>query len=848
MNKYTREEVFKETLNYFSGDELATNVWIDKYCLKDSIGNLYELTPEDMHKRLAKEFSRIENSYNKTNKDNFNKLSDYGKKRTDLTFDKIFNYFNNFKYIVPQGSVMSILGDKNSVASLSNCVVLPEIFDSYGGLLFTDQQLTQLFKRRCGVGISISSLRPENTPVRNSAKSTTGAVSFMERFSNTTREVAQNSRRGALIITIDINHPDVEKFITIKKDLKKVTGANISVLISDEFMTAVKNNEDYTLKFPVNSDNPIITKVVKAKELWNLIISCATSSAEPGIIFWTKQHEYSTSSIYPEHRNISTNPCSEIAMDNDSCRLIALNMLSCVENPYTKNAYFNFDKWYEVTYEAQRLMDDLVDLELESVKSILEKIESDPEPDYIKQPEIITWQNLYKNGKKNRRTGLGFTALGDTLAALNFKYDSDDSLNIVEQIMKTKCKAEFDSSIDLSIERGCFEGFNQSIENTSKFVQMLKEELPEIYDRMMLYGRRNISISTVAPTGSLSLLTQTTSGIEPVFMLSYKRRKKLTSEEKIYDFIDDIGDKWKEFEIFHHGLKNWMTINNTEDCMLSPYYGCTASELNWKYRIMLQSIAQKYTTHSISSTINLKADTTEQTVGEIYFDAWEKGLKGITIYRDGSRSGVLVSKDTAKKDVEQIIKESNAPKRPKDLECDIIRFSNKGEKWIGFIGFLKDRPYEIFTGIQDAFPIPSYLEKGIIRKFKKVTEKNNEKIEEKRYDFVYTDKDGYEQEIKGLSRAFNEEYWDTAKMISAVLRHGMPIPSVINLLDSLHLDGELVGTWKAGVKRMLKKYVKDDDIKNLKMVKCPECGQITLVVQNSCVQCINPDCGWSKCE
>jgi len=842
MGKYSKNEVIKETKKYFDGDELASNVWTNKYALRDPDGNFCELTPLDMHKRMAKEFNRIENKYDSLSLDESKKekLSEYGKKRNNLNEEKILEYFDKFKYIIPQGSVMASLGDPYSMASLSNCIVIPELYDSYGGIMYADQQLTHLFKRRCGVGLDISNLRPDGMNVKNSAKTTTGAVSFMERFSNTTREVAQNSRRGALILTIDINHPDIYEFVKIKSDLKKVTGANISIKVHDEFMKAVENNENYTLKFPVNSNNPKFTKEIVARDLWNLIIKNARNNAEPGLLMWTTQHYYSTSSLYPQYKNISTNPCSEIAMGPDSCRLIALNMFSCVVNPYTKDAYFDFDKWYEITYEAQRLMDDSVDLELESVERILKKIENDPEPDYIKDIERRTWELLYESGKKGRRTGLGFTGLGDVLASLNIKYDSEDSLSMVEKIMKNKCKAEFDSSIDMSIERGKFDGFDPEIEKKSKFIQMLRKDLPEVYKRNIEFGRRNVSISTIAPTGSLSILTQTTSGIEPVYKLKYKRRKKISSDsDERVDFVDDMGDKWQEFDVIHNGLKKWMDINNIDDISKSPYFGCGAEELEWKFRINIQSVCQKYTTHSISSTINLKSDVDEKIVSDIYLEAWKKNLKGITIYRDGSRSGVLVSADNDKettKKVNDFIKNMNAPKRPKELECDVLKFTNKGEKWIGFIGLYEGEPYEVFTGIQNSFPVPNYVEKGIIRKIKE----NNQK----RYDFIYIDKDGYEQELKGLSRAFNKEYWDYAKMISAVLRHYMPVPNVINLLDSLHIDGDLIGTWKAGVKRMLKKYIKED-IKSKN--KCPECGQETLTIQEGCVQCVNPECGWSKC-
>lgn len=841
MNKYNREEVYKSTLEYFNGDELAANVWIDKYCLKDSENNYYEINPTEMHHRITKEFYKIEEFYRKC--ENIDKInhSEYGKIRKNLSYNDIYNLFDNFRYIVPQGSIMSMLGDKLSIGSLSNCVVIPELYDSYGGIMYADQQLVQLMKRRCGVGLDISTLRPENSPVTNAAKSSTGPISFMERFSNSTREVALNNRRGALMITMDINHPDVEKFVIVKSDLKKITGANISLKITDEFMNAVENDTEFELKFPTHSNIPLVSKKIKAKDFWKIIIKQANSNAEPGLIFWDRQHWYSPSSVYPEFINVSTNPCAEIAMGADSCRLIALNMYNHVENPFTDKSKFNYELWYKNTYEAQRLMDDLVDLELESVERILEKIKNDEHPDYIKDIESRTWKTLYETGKNGRRTGLGFTALADTLSALNIKYDSKEALEIVEKIMKTKCEAEFDSSIDMAIERGQFQSFDPQIENTSHFIQMIQQEFPFLYERMIKFGRRNVSISTIAPSGSISLLTQTTSGIEPVFMISYKRRKKITENIEVkVDFVDELGDKWQEYEIFHPKLKDWMRINNSTNIENSPYYNCTAHDIDWKIRIQLQAICQKYITHSISSTINLKSDTKDEIVSQIYFESWKKGLKGITIYRDGSRTGVLVD-DKKKKDVELIIKENNAPKRPKILECDVIKFKNKGKEWIGFVGLLNNSPYEIFTGQSDSFIIPSWVEKGKIIKIK-----GGDKDGSNRYDFVYIDKDGYDITIPALNRAFDPEYWNTAKLISAVLRHGMPIPSVINLIDTLKMDN-YIGTWLAGVKRMLKKYIKDEsEIKDSDKT-CPQCGEKTLIYQSGCVICMNEKCGWSKC-
>ncbi|MGB3076036.1 MAG: ribonucleotide reductase N-terminal alpha domain-containing protein, partial [Chitinophagales bacterium] len=600
---YTYEEVLLAAIEYFHGDELAATTWMNKYAVKDAKGHYYELTPDDMHWRMAREFAKMEIQFSEKVKLNgaFKNLSGYGQQREFLSEKKIYEYFKRFNYIIPQGSVMSVLGNHTMVASLSNCVVLPEIYDSYGGIFFTDQQLAQLFKRRCGVGIDISSIRPAGAPVLNAAGTTTGAVSFMERFSNTTREVAQHGRRGALMITMDITHPDVEYFITAKQDLAKITGANVSVRLSDEFMNAVAEDGDFTHRWPIESPNPKYTKTVRARELWETIITCAHKTAEPGLIFWDRQHKYSTSSVYPGYKNVSTNPCSEIAMQGgDSCRLIALNLFSFVDNPFSAQASFNYKKLYEVAYEAQRLSDDLVELELQHIDRILEKVANDPEPDYIKDVEIRTWKLLQDQGRKGRRTGLGFTALGDAVAALNLPFDSTAALEVIDEMQKTKCRAEFDSSIDMSIERGSFEGFNTEIENTSEFVQMMQQELPEVYDRMMQFGRRNISLSTVAPTGTLSILAQTSSGIEPVYMLSYKRRRKVNPNDKNQrvDFVDAMGDPWQEFEVYHPKLKMWMEVTGQKDLKKSPYFGSTAPEIDWIKRVEIQSVVQKYITHS----------------------------------------------------------------------------------------------------------------------------------------------------------------------------------------------------------------------------------------------------------
>jgi ribonucleoside-diphosphate reductase alpha chain len=849
---FSREEVSNACLEYFGGDELAAGVWPDKYAMKNKSGELIELSPTDMHWRMANEFGRIETKNIVHLNGKKTSLSEYGQKREHLTAERIFNYFDKFKHIVPQGSVMAMLGNKHMIGSLSNCIVIPELFDSYGGIMFADQQLAQLFKRRCGVGVDISNLRPENSTTSNAAGTSTGAISFMERFSSTTREVAQNGRRGALMISIDIAHPDVEKFITIKQDLKKVTGANISVKLSDEFMLAVKDNTEYTHKWPIGSATPTHTKTIKARDLWNTIIKCAHNTAEPGLIFWDRQHWYSTSSIYPQYKNVSTNPCSEIGMGgNDSCRLIAVNMFGSVIEPFTKNAEFDHKKFYEVVYEGQRINDDLVDLELEAVTKILKKIDSDPEPEYIKDVERHMWKALYENGKNGRRTGLGFTALSDTIAALGYKIDSNKAMEIVESIMKTKCQAEFDSSIDMAIERGTFVGFDTEIENKSEFVQMMKKEFPDIYERMMKYGRRNVSLSTVAPCGSLSILTQTSSGIEPAFMLSYKRRRKINTSDKNVkiDFTDAMGDKWQEYEVFHPKFKMWKDVTGKSDVEESPYKGACAGEIDWTKRVKLQSIVQKYITHSISSTINLPENVLVETVAEIYMKSWELGLKGITVYRDKSRSGVLISNDEKKKET-PIAGENHAPKRPKNLNAQVLRFNNGGEKWVGFIGLYKDPenptsaeyPYEIFTGLVEDFPLPDYVENGVIRREKEFDKKKDAKVS--RYDFVYTDKDGEEITLSALNKAFVKEYWNYAKMISGLLRHKMPLVSLINVIETLNLGEDALTTWKAGVIRMIKKYIKDGT--KAKDRLCTNCGDPEgLIFQEGCLIC--KGCGNAKC-
>ena len=841
---FTYEDVLKASIEYFNGDELAATTWMNKYAMTDNDGEFVESSPDDMHNRMAKEFARIENDY--TLRYDLNGgakfLSEYGQQRGPLTEEKIYNLFKRFGYIIPQGSVMSSLGNHYKLASLSNCIVVPEMHDSYGGVFYTDQQLAQLFKRRCGVGVDISNLRPSGSKVSNAAGSTSGAVSFMNRFSNTTREVAQNGRRGALMLSMDIAHPDVEDFITIKQDLQKVTGANISIRLSDEFMKAVDNNKQYTHRWPIDSDNPKFTKTINAKELWDTIIKCAHNTAEPGLIFWDRQHWYSTSSVYPGYENTSTNPCSEIAMQGgDSCRLIAINLFKFVENPFTKDAKFNMDNFYRATYEGQRLMDDLVDLEIEAIGRILKKVEDDDEPENIKGVEKETWELLLKTGKEGRRTGLGFTALADMVAALGMAIDSDKAIEKVEGIMKEKCRAEFDSSIDMSLERGSFVGFDAKIEKTSEFVQMLEKELPEVYNRMMEHGRRNISISTVAPTGTLSMLAQTSSGIEPVFMTHYKRRRKLNEQDREakVDFIDDTGDKWQEFTVYHHNLKKWMEITGETDITKSPYAGSTAPEIDWDKRVEMQAVVQKYVTHSISSTINLPNDVSLEKVSTLYMDSWKQGLKGITVYRDGSRSGVLVSADDKQDNVLENteFKETRAPSRPKKLDAKVVRFQNNKEKWIAVVGLMNGRPYEIFTGkTEDVFVVPQAVEYGWVIKTKKEDGRTQ-------YDFQYEDKEGYKITMGGLSRSFDKEFWNYAKLISGVLRHGMPLHYVVDLIGKMNLYDDNINTWKSGVVRALKTFIPDGT--KVSDHTCGECGDEGLVYEEGCLKCVS--CGYSKC-
>ncbi|MCP4457665.1 MAG: adenosylcobalamin-dependent ribonucleoside-diphosphate reductase [Cytophagales bacterium] len=837
---FMRHEVLEASTEYFKGDELAASTWMNKYCLRNDQGSYLETTPDAMHKRMAKEFGRIEKDYQESKPEKAKGLSTYGKQRKPLTEGVIYKLFKNFNYLIPQGSVMALLGNQHAVGSLSNCVVVKAPLDSYGGIFYTDQQLAQLCKRRCGVGFDLSTIRPKGSSVQNAAGTSSGVTSFMERFSNTTREVSQNGRRGALMLTMDIQHPDVEEFITIKQDLKKVTGANISVRLTDDFMKAVAAGKDFKQQWPIDSKKPQFKRKVNATKLWQTIIQSAHKSAEPGIIFWDRQHKYSTSSIYPGFQNDSTNPCSEIAMQGgDSCRLMAMNLFSFVNNPFTSEATFDFETFYQTTYESQRLMDDLVTLELENVEKIIAKIQADPEPDDVKQTELSTWRMLKENGEKGRRTGLGFTALADTMAALNIKFDSTQSLETIDKIMAVKCEAEFESSVDMAIERGKFSVHDSKIEEQSEFIDHFKIKFPKLYERMAKHGRRNISISTVAPTGTVSMLAQTSSGIEPVFMLSYKRRRKLMeADHKKADFVDDMGDQWEEFDVYHPKLKQWIDMYPEKSEDENPYKGSTAPEIDWHKRIEIQAIIQKYVTHSISSTINLPASTEVDLVNKIYMKAWEKGLKGLTIYVDGSRAGVLIKQDD-KKATTTSIAEHNPPKRAKEIEAKVVRFMNDNKPWMAFVGLIDGKPYEIFTGrAEDAFALPNFVDSGQIIKSRDVKKKS-------RYDFRYVDSQGYCVTIEGLSRSFNQEYWNYAKLISGIIRHGMPLIEVVHLIDNLHLDDDYINTWKNGVTRALKTFIPNGT--KTKDHLCPNCGdEEGLIFEEGCLHC--KSCGHSKCS
>ncbi len=834
---YSQEEAYQSSLAYFKGDDLAAQVWVNKYALKDSDGNIYELNPDDMHRRIAKEISRVEQKY-----------------PNPLSEKEVYDLIKNFKYIVPQGSPMAGIGNPYQVASLSNCFVIGNEgnSDSYGGIMKIDQEQVQLMKRRGGVGHDLSHIRPKGSAVKNSALTSTGLVPFMERYSNSTREVAQDGRRGALMLSVSINHPDAEDFIDAKMEQGKVTGANVSVRIDDDFMKAVANNTNYTQKFPIHSDDPKFTKEIEANKLWGKIVHNAWQSAEPGILFWDTIINESVPDCYADlgYKTVSTNPCGEIPLcPYDSCRLLAVNLFSYVDQPFTKKAKFNFPLFKKHIAAAQRIMDDIIDLELEKVDRILEKIAADPELDETKAVEIRLWEKIKEKAISGRRTGIGITAEGDMLAALGLRYGSDEANTFSVEIHKTIAVEAYRASVHAAKERGAFEIFDAEREKDNPFILRLKDADEKLYYEMLEYGRRNIALLTIAPTGTTSLMTQTSSGIEPVFMPVYKRRRKVNPNDKNskVTFVDEVGDSWEEYVVFHHRFKEWMEANDisTEKrysqeeldkiVQKSPYYKATSNDVDWLSKVRLQGAVQKWVDHSISVTINLPNDVPEELVGKLYLEAWKSGCKGVTVYRDGSRSGVLIANEPeADKTLTPF-----PTKRPEVLEADVVRFQNNKEKWIAFIGLIDDKPYEIFTGLaddEDGILIPRWVEDGLIIK-------NRNEDGTSRYDFQYKNKRGYKTTIEGLSHKFNPEFWNYAKLISSTLRHGMPIEKIVDLINSLQLDGESINTWKNGVTRALKRFVEDGTIATGQ--KCDNCKSTNLIYQEGCLTC--KDCGSSKC-
>ncbi|TGY69816.1 adenosylcobalamin-dependent ribonucleoside-diphosphate reductase [Muribaculum intestinale] len=841
---YSFDEAQDATLRYFNGDELAARVWVTKYALKDSFGNIYEKTPADMHHRIAKELARIESHY-----------------PNPMSHEELFGLLDQFRYLVPQGSPMTGIGNEYQVASLSNCFVigLDGESDSYGGILRIDEEQVQLMKRRGGVGHDLSHLRPKGTPVKNSALTSTGLVPFMERYSNSTREVAQDGRRGALMMSVSIKHPDSEAFIDAKMTEGKVTGANVSVRIDDDFMRAATEGTAYTQQFPVNSEHPDVTKDIDASALWHKIVHNAWQSAEPGVLFWDTITRESVPDCYADlgFRTISTNPCGEIPLcPYDSCRLLAINLYSYVKNPFTPKAEFDFDLFRSHVAKAQRVMDDIIDLETEKIDKILAKIDSDPENEEVKGTERHLWEKIRSKTLKGRRTGVGTTAEGDMLAALGLRYGTTEATDFSEKVHRTLALAAYRSSVELAKERGAFEVYDTSREACNPYIQRLAEADPELYNEMKKHGRRNIACLTIAPTGTTSLMTRTTSGIEPVFLPVYKRRRKVNPNdpEVHVDYIDDVGDAFEEYIVYHPKFIDWMETNGIErrdnytqeelDALVekSPYFRATANDVDWLEKVRMQGRVQKWVDHSISVTINLPADVTEELVGKLYVEAWRAGCKGCTVYRDGSRSGVLVSisKKTAAPEVSPMV--TNAPhvaKRPVELDADVIRFQNNKEKWIAFVGLVDGRPYEIFTGLaddEDGIFCPKSVTKGKI--IKAVDDHGN-----KRYDFRFINKRGYKTTIEGLSDKFNPEYWNYAKLISGVLRYGMPIDQVLKLVGGLELDSQSINTWKMGVERALKKYLPNGT--KASGQKCPNCGNETLIYQEGCLICTS--CGTSKC-
>ncbi|MCC2591576.1 adenosylcobalamin-dependent ribonucleoside-diphosphate reductase [Chryseobacterium sp. MFBS3-17] len=837
---FTHEDAYEATLEYFGGDDLAAKVWVSKYALKDSDGNIYERTPADMHRRIASEIARVEAKY-----------------AHPLSEKKIFDLIKNFTYIIPQGSPMTGIGNNFQIASLSNCFVIGSgrDSDSYGSIMKIDEEQVQLMKRRGGVGHDLSYIRPKGSPVKNSALTSTGLVPFMERYSNSTREVAQDGRRGALMLSVSVNHPDSEDFVNAKLEQGKITGANISVRIDDAFMKAVVQDENYVQKYPIHSKNPKFQKEIKATDLWKKIIHNAWKSAEPGVLFWDTIVGESLPDCYADlgYETVSTNPCGEIPLcPYDSCRLLAVNLFSYVENPFTSHAKFNFDLFREHVGYAQRMMDDIIDLEIEKIDAILQKIDSDAESDEIKATERNLWTKIRHKTIEGRRTGVGITAEGDMLAALNIQYGSKEGNEFSTLVHKTLALAAYRSSVDMAKERGAFAIYDAKRESKNPFVRRIKEADPKLYKEMQKYGRRNIALLTIAPTGSTSLMSQTTSGIEPVFLPVYKRRRKVNPNDRDVrvDFVDEVGDSWEEYLVFHHRFKQWMEVNDidtdkkyTQDEInkiieASPYYKATSNDVDWLSKVEMQGAIQKWVDHSISVTINIPNDATEELVNQLYIKAWEVGCKGVTVYRDGSRSGVLIASDEKKEESQELLSSAFPTKRPQTLKADVVRFQNNKEKWIAFVGLIDGKPYEIFTGLADdeeGILLPRWVNEGLIIK-------NRDENGDSRYDFQFTNLRGYKTTIEGLSHKFKPEFWNYAKLISGTLRHGMPIENVVELINRMELDSESINNWKAGVARALKRYIADGTHAS---GSCSSCGSDQVMYQEGCLTCKN--CGSSKC-
>ena len=845
---YTYNEAFEASKKYFEGDELAARVWATKYALKDSQGNYFELTPDDMHRRIAREIARIERKY-----------------KNPMDEQLLFDLMNHFRYLVPQGSPMAGIGNNLQVGSLSNCFVigLNGEPDSYGGIIKIDEEQVQLMKRRGGVGHDLSHLRPKGAEVKNSALTSTGLVPFMERYSNSTREVAQDGRRGALMLTVSVKHPDSEAFVDAKMTEGKITGANVSLKIDDAFMQAAIEGKEYTQQYPIHAEKPKYTQKIDATTFWNKIIHNAWQSAEPGVLFWDTIIRESLPDCYADlgFKTVSTNPCGEIPLcPYDSCRLLAINLYSYVENPFTPNAKFNFSKFKEHVMYAQRMMDDIIDLEMEKIETIIAKIEADPETDEVKATELNLWKKIKDKTSQGRRTGVGTTAEGDMIAAMGLTYGTEEATKFSVEVHKTLALAAYRSSVMLASERGAFPVFDYKREVNNPFMNRLKDADSELYDLMVKYGRRNIACLTIAPTGTTSILTQTTSGIEPVFLPVYKRRRKVNANDKEVrvDFVDESGDAFEEYVVYHPKFITWMNINGIEvkdnytqeqiDEIVakSPYYKATSNDVDWLNKVKMQGAVQKWVDHSISVTINLPNDVSEDMVNKLYVEAWKSGCKGCTVYRDGSRSGVLISLKSEKKKTTENAEPNPADengfvthKRPIELDADVVRFQNNKEKWIAFIGLIDGKPYEIFTGIADddeGIFCPKSVSKG---KIIKVIDENGQK----RYDFQFVNKRGFKTTIEGLSEKFNPEFWNYAKLISGVLRYRMPIAQVLKLVGSLELDNQSINTWKVGVERALKKYLPNGE--KASGQTCPNCGQESLVYQEGCLICTN--CGTSRC-